>query len=175
MTEAFITVGRGGPTAENDIPDATYPLILTAISDPRPVEATRGPNAGKTINLIDWTWAIDKPGHPLDAREITSSTSDRSGPKSKMFAYLTALMGGVAPAPDTKFAKTDLVGRRVYGTINHDEEGWNRLGALVAIPPDDVQRAFVQATGLPQQVQPPVAAVAQPVGAAPAAGDDLPF
>lgn len=174
----FITVNRGGPSADNDIPDGSYPLILHALSDPRTVSAQRGVNAGKDIDLIDWQWAIDKPGHPLDGRTITSSTSTASGPKSKMFAYLTALLGGVAPAPETRFEKTDLVGRRVLGSIIHDEEGWNRLANVIAMPSEMLQSAFVQATGLPP-VAAPVAqpAAAQPVavGATPGAADDLPF
>lgn len=170
----FIQVNPGGPSADNDIPDGVYPLILTAISDPRTVSATRGPNAGKDIDLIDWTWAVDSPGHPFDSREVPSSTSTASGPKSKMYAYLTALLGGVAPAPRQGFEKTDLVGRRVLGTINHDEDGWVRLANVSALPAQMVQQAFAQATGLPTVQQPPEAAPVA-VGAAPASGDDLPF
>ena len=101
-TETFITVNRGGPSPDNDIPDGVYPLTLFEISDPRPVDATRGPNAGKTIMLIDWSWTISWPGHPLDARTLDSATSTASGPKSKMFSYLTALFGGTPPPVGTQ-------------------------------------------------------------------------
>lgn len=177
----FVTVSRGGPSQENDIPDGVYPLVLVEISDPRTVSATRGVNAGKDIDLIDWTWAINIPGHPLDSRTLTSSTSTASGPKSKMFSYLTALLGGVAPQPDTTFEKNDLAGRQVYGTINHDEDGWNRLANVSAIPVTALQQRFGQATGAPT-VNPPAVnpIVQQPVPAAPVAAPaapqpDLPF
>lgn len=170
MSEPFVTVSRGGPSADNDLPDGVYPLELIAISDPRPVDATRGPNAGKTINLIDWTWSIDWPGNPLDERTLDSSTSTASGPKSKMFSYLTALFNGTPPPVGTALRKEDLVGRHVLGTINHDEDGWIRLANVSALPPQMLAQSFAAATGTPTAV-PPVVPVAQPVAVA----NDLPF
>lgn len=177
MTDTFITVSRGGPSADNDIPDGVYPLQLTEISDPRTVNATRGPNAGKTIDLIDWIWTVDWPGTPLDGRPVESSTSTASGPKSKMYAYLTALFNGTPPPVGTKLRKEDLVGRHVLGTVNHDEDGWVRLANVSALPPQMLQGQFAQATGTPAaQPQPtpvPPAVAAAPVAAP--AQSDLPF
>jgi len=167
MTDTFITVTRGGPSADNDIPDGVYPLRLIELSDPRPVDATRGPNAGKTINLIDWSWTVDWPNHPLDTRIVESSTSTASGPKSKMYAYLTALFGGTPPPVGTQLRKVDLVGRAVYGTVNHDEDGWVRLANVSAIP------AAVPAVPVVLPVAAPVAAA--PVAAGPVGPSQLPF
>lgn len=175
----FITVSRGGPSPENDIPDGPYPLILTDISDPRPVQATRGPNAGKEIELIDWTWRVNWTGSPYDGREVPSSTSTASGPKSKMYAYLTALYGGTPPAVNAQFSKSDLIGRQVLGTVNHDEDGgWLRLANISALPAQMMQQGFAAATGAPVAVPAPAVAppVQIPVGAAAGANaDDLPF
>lgn len=164
MTD-FITVSAGGPSPENDIPDGAYPVILTALSDPKTVTARRGPKAGQDIDLIDWTFIVDWPGHALDTRELVESTSTASGPRSKMYAYLTALFGGTPPPAGTKLTKEHLVGRRAVATVTHDEGGWLRISNLGA-----VLTPIVTAP-----VAPVPAAVAAP--AAPAAGQpsDLPF
>lgn len=171
MTDSFITVTRGGPGGDNDIPDGVYPLILTEVKDPRVVTAQRGVNAGKDISLIDWIWAIDWTGNPLDGRVVESSTSIASGPKSKMYAYLTALFNGTPPPVGTKLQKTDLEGRRVLGTVTHDEDGWVRLANVSALPPQMVTPPVAAPSAAP--VAPP-AAVAAPV-AATAQANDLPF
>lgn len=174
--QPFVTITRGGPSADNDIPDGVYPLQLVELSDPRPVDAKRGINAGKTIMLIDWSWTIDWPGNALDERTLDSSTSTASGPKSKMYAYLTALFGGTPPPVGTQLRKADLEGRRVLGTVNHDEDGWVRLANVSAIPP---QMQVPAASPIVVQPVPdaPAAVVLGPTAAvaAPAATSDLPF
>lgn len=125
---SFITVNPGGP----DIPDGVYPVILTAISDVRTVTAQRGAKAGQDVDLIDWTFAIDGGEH--EGVEISASTSTASGPKSKMFSYLTALSGGRAPTIGQSFEKAELIGRTALATIRKDESGWPRIENLGALP-----------------------------------------
>jgi hypothetical protein len=139
----FVTVKQGGI----DIPDGVYPVILTAISEPKTVTVTRGPKAGSDMDLIDWTFAID--GGDFEETEITTSTSTASGPKSKMFGYLTALLGGKPPAVGQSFEKTDLVGRQAIATIRRDDSGWPRIENLSAVP-----------TAMPKRTATPVAVVA---------------
>ncbi len=147
-------VTNGGAS---EIPDGVYPVILLDIKGPRTVMAQRGPNAGSEIDLFDWIFSIDAPGHALDGKEIEASSSTASGPRSKMFAFLTALLNGVAPTTGTKFEKTDLVGRQALATIKTDESGWPRISNLGAVP-------AVAPAGRPRPVAVP----------APAA-DSLPF
>lgn len=181
MTDAFVTVSAGGPPPDQDIPDGVYPVILTALSDPKTVTARRGKNAGQDIDLIDWTFAIDYPGNPLDERILDDSTSTASGPRSKMYAWLAALHNGVAPAVGARFQKSDLVGRMALATVVHDEGGWPRIGNLGAMPTSMQQQRFAQTAGTPiQAAGAPAAAApaAQPLRQAVAAGvgaDDLPF
>lgn len=144
-------VKAGGP----NLPDGVYPVILTDIKGPKTVVAQRGPNAGEEVQLFDWTFAVDQPGHPLDATEINGSTSTSSGPRSKMFAWLTALLNGAAPAVGTSFEKEQLVGRRALATIQKDADGWPRLVNLGAMPISMQQQSFAAATGAP--VAPPAA------------------
>lgn len=162
----FVTVNQGGP----DIEPGVYPVIVTAIADPKTVTAQRGPKAGQDIDLIDWTFAIES--GPGEGTELRESTSTASGPKSKMFAWLTALLGGKPPQIGQGFEKSDLVGRLALATIAKDESGWPRISQLSAMPVGMLSQAVGTATGAP------VATVAgSPVLAVPAAAatDALPF
>jgi hypothetical protein len=141
----FIEIKRGGSDVE--IPDGVYAVTLVDISDPRTVTAQRGPNAGQDVTLIDWTFALDN-GDTVDA-----STSTASGPRSKMYAFLTALFGGKAPPVGTQLEKDHLIGRQALATIQTDEGGWPRIMNLGAVP---------NTMPLPQAVAP-----AQPAAAAP--------
>lgn len=180
---SFIEVKAGGI----DIPDGVYVLQLNAISDPKTVTAQRGPKAGQDVDLLDWTFVVNQPGHPKDGTEITESTSTASGPKSKMFAWITALMGGQPPQIGSRFEKSDLIGRLALGTIRTDEGGWPRLANLGAIPEAMLGQQIAHATGAPlagtvAEAAPPAP---QPIAQAAAAGQfagvpavptgDLPF
>lgn len=162
---AFIEVKSGGA----NIPDGVYALQLLSISDPKTVTAQRGPKAGQDIDLLDWTYAVSDPGNPADGEQITESTSTSSGPKSKMYAWITALLGGQPPATGARFEKADLVGRLALGTIRTDESGWPRLANLGAMPAAMLGQRVAAVTGSP--VAPPP--VPQPVAAG--VTGDLPF
>lgn len=173
----FITVSQGGV----DIPDGVYPVTLVEIKGPKTVTAQRGPKAGQDIDLLDWVFAVDEGDH--DGTQIEASTSTASGPKSKMYSYLTALYGGIAPQVGASFEVTDLAGRRALATIRKDDNGWPRIENLGAMPAAMQQKAFAKATGAP------VAAAGAPAPAAagngalrdqvaasePVAAGDLPF
>ncbi len=178
----FITVTQGGP----DIPDGVYPVTLVEIKGPKTVTAQRGPKAGQDIDLLDWVFAIDE-GEYAETT-IESSTSTASGPKSKMYSYLTALFGGKAPAVGASFEATDLCGRRALATIRRDDTGWPRIENLGAMPASMLSAGLARATGAPLNGLPvgtPRAvpngrpkAGAQPLRQAVAAAapkDDLPF
>lgn len=158
--DTFATVSQGGPPADEDIPDGVYLLQLVKIGDPRTITAKKGPNAGKDFNLIDWSFAIEQPGTPLHDRLMDDSTSTASGPKSKMYEWLTALLGGVPPQAGRQMRRSELVGRLVLGTISHDEGGWPRIASLSAVPPSMLGQQIAQATGAPVQGAPAAAPAA---------------
>ncbi len=168
----FFEVKQGGV----EIPDGVYPVTLTALQDPKTVTAQRGPKAGQDIQLIDWVFAIDEGDY--DGTELATSTSTASGPKSKMFAYLTALLGGKAPAIGMTFEKSDLIGRRALATIRKDDSGWPRIDNLGAMPASMLQKGFAKVTEAPTN-EPAAASkpLRETVGAAAGApaADDLPF
>jgi len=155
----LITVNSGGP----DIPDGVYPVVLADIAGPRTVTAQRGPKAGQDIDLFDWIFHIDQPGTPYDQMQISVSSSTASGPRSKMYAFLTAIFGGVAPPVGASFEKEQLVGRHALATLQKDEEGWLRIVNLGALPSN------WGAAGVPQ-----AAPAANPAGAAPQTAQGTP-
>ena len=90
MTDDIITISAGAPAS--DLTPGVYEVTLTDISEPRTIFPQTGPNAGKEVQLRDWTFALE------DGTEVTGSASTASGPKSKTYAWLTALLGGTPPA-----------------------------------------------------------------------------
>lgn len=174
--ETFITVNAGGP----EIPDGVYLVQLTKIGDPRTVTAQQGPRQGEEVDLIDWVFTIDQPGTDLHDQVIDASTSTASGPRSKMYAWLTALLGGVAPVVGTNFKKSDLIGRYALATTRKNDAGWPKIENLGAAPAALLAQRIGAATGVPVQANgAPASAAAQTAPlretVAAAAGDDLPF
>lgn len=187
MTDApFFTVSKGGPPPEQDIPDGVYVVQLRDIKDPRTVSITRGPKAGQEMDLIDWIFVVADPTNPNDGRQLDESTSTATGPRSKAFAWITALLGGRPPAVGQQFSKADLIGRLALATVNHGDDGmgWPSIANLGAVPASMLAQSVAQATGAPLAAV-PAAGVGpgattlrdQVAASAPPAGQvgDLPF
>ena len=157
----LITVKSGAPS---DIAPGAYTVTLTAIDGPRTIVPQSGQNAGQEIEILDWTFVTD------DDQEIQGTTSLASGPKSKLYNWLTALLGGVAPAAGSQFEADQLVGRMAIATVEVNDGGWPRIASMSAIP---VKRAPAAPAAAPATPRPrPVPA---PVAPAPVAEQDLPF
>lgn len=152
----FIEVKSGAGVPEG-WKDGVYPVILSDIVGPKTVTAQRGPKAGQEIDLFDWQFVIE--AGPFENTGIAASTSTASGPRSKMYAFLTALFGGAAPPVGTKLEKEQIVGRSALATIQLDDDGWLRITNLGAMP----QAAVTGAQTAP-------AAPGGPEATAPAAG-----
>jgi hypothetical protein len=173
MTDDLITITAGAP--QSDIAPGVYVVTLTDISEPRTILPQTGVNAGKEVTLRDWTFALE------DGSEVRGSASTASGPKSKTFAWLTALLGGQPPQVGQSYPRTQLVGRMALATISVDEGGWPKIANLSALPASmvtgGVPAGAVAAAPTAAPVAAPPAAqarpVAQPVAQANAA--DLPF
>lgn len=172
----FIEVRSSGP----DIPDGIYTVVLTDIkgdkldpNKPRHVVPETGPNQGKDLYFWDWYFQIHQPGTPFDGVPIDVSTSTASGPKSKMFSFLTALFNGVRPTVGATFEKAQLVGKTASATIQRDESGFCRITQLSGLPANgNGNGQFVGAPATPPMTMPTTpAAVAPPATTA----GDLPF
>lgn len=125
---AFITINSGA----TDIQPGTYTVILTEISDPKLVVAKSGPRAGEEVELIEWTFSVDE--GDFEGTTLRDSSTTSSGPKSKLFGWVTALLGGKPPAPGQPFEKADLIGRRALAKVILNDSGWPKVDTLVALP-----------------------------------------
>ncbi len=159
MTEDLITISAG---AQASIEPGTYHVTLTDISEPRTIYPQTGPNAGKEVVLRDWTFATD------DGAEARGSASTASGPKSKTYAWLTALLGGTPPVVGQSYPRSQLLGREALATITADDGGWPRIANLTALP--KARPAAKAPVAAPAPAPAPVAG-----GAADFADDALPF
>ena len=148
-----ITISSGAPPS--DLAPGVYEVTLIAITEPRTIYPQSGPNAGKEVQLRDWTFALE------DGSEVVGSASTASGPKSKTYAWLTALLGGTPPAVGSKYPKDQLIGREALATIAIDEGGWTKIANLSARP--KARAAAVPMRVVAQPVVVTQAAVAQPV------------
>ena len=168
-----ITITAGAP--QTDIAPGVYVVTLTEISEPRTILPQTGVNAGKEVTLRDWTFALE------DGTEIRGSASVASGPKSKTFAWLTALLGGAPPVIGQSYPRSQLVGRMAHATISVDEGGWAKIVNLSALPTSMAPRPGPVATAPPAVTAPAAApaarrSTARPVGQpVVATGNDLPF
>jgi hypothetical protein len=163
MTDDIITISAGAPAS--DITAGVYEVTLTDISEPRTIYPQTGVNAGKEVQLRDWTFALE------DGTEVTDSASTASGPKSKTFAWLTALLGGTPPAVGASYPKSQLIGREALATIAIDEGGWPKIANLSARPKARTVQPVAAAPAAAPARQPVAQPVAQPVVTA----DALPF
>ena len=169
MTDDIITITAGAP--QSDIAPGVYVVTLTEISEPRIINPQSGPNAGKEVTLRDWTFALE------DGSEVRGSASTASGPKSKTFAWLTALLGGTPPAIGQSYPRSQLLGRMALATISVDEGGWPKIANLSALPASMATGLVTGPVAAPERIPPTPKPAARPkaVPVAVAAGEDLPF
>src|SRR5574343_612872 len=150
MSDDMITITAG---AQSDVEPGVYEVTLVEISEPRTIYPQTGPNAGKEVTLRDWTFALD------------DGAATASGPKSKTYAWITALLGH-APEIGKTYPRSQLVGRGALATITVDEAGWARIANLSGLPKARAAKPEPEAPARRAQVAQPVAA---------ATGDDVPF
>lgn len=121
-----ITISTGAP----DIDPGVYLVTLLDIGEPRTFTAQSGPNAGEDVTVRDWKFAIGEDGEA----EITESASLATGPRSKTYQWMTALLGGQAPQVGKTYPKDQLVGREAIATVTLTDTGWPKITNLSAKP-----------------------------------------
>ena len=136
-----IRVTSGGP----EIDPGTYPVTLVEVEGPKTIVPQTGPNAGQEVDIFVWKFAVDEGDY--DGTEIEATSSTNSGPKSKLYGFLAALLSK-APAIDAEFELAELAGRRALATIEADpKSGWMRITGLTAMPAAMLSRGVAAATG----------------------------
>lgn len=140
---ATIKISRGPGSA--DIDAGVYEVTLAAVDGPKTIYPA---NAPEGTEVLDWRFVID------DGSEVSGTTSTASGPRSKMYGWLTALNSGKPPEIDDEIDTDTLIGRRAIATIEISPSGWPRIANLGAIPVQTQQKRFAQTTGAPVQAAP---------------------
>lgn len=153
----LIEVTAGAPT----IPAGTYLAEVVGISPKSMV--TRFSKNGEEQDFLEWTWLVH--GKDDDA-EIRSLTTTQTGPKSRIFEYLVALLGAGRVDVGAGFEETDLIGKTAMVAIVINEEGFSKVDRVVAAPVAAAPRGAKAE---------PVKAPEVPGEATQAAQDDLPF
>jgi len=120
----LIQMSSGAP----EIANGNYVVTLTKFEGPREVEMPDG----EIITLYDWTFATE------DGQVIEESSSNKTGPKSKMRKWIAALIGRVPQRDESFDPEKDLVGRQCVATIEENERGWPKItnmGVLMQAAP----------------------------------------
>jgi hypothetical protein len=144
----LITVKAG-----TGMPPGTYPATLISISPKRMV--TQYSKNGEEQDFLEWAWDVD-------GTEIRSLTTTATGPKSRIFEYLVALLGADKVVVDAGFEENDLVGKRALLSLVLNDDGFSKVDRVVAAPKQAPRAA--QPAPRPSAVQPTPAAPAPAVG-----------
>lgn len=128
MSDDFFIEIRPGRRTQTEGEYLTEPGVyqagLVEVSDPWTFVPKAGFNAGEEVTRISWVFAVeDDDAH--DGQLIEYLTSAATGPKSNMYALLTALFGGKAPPVGTKLEKRQLIGRSVQLTLAYNGDYLN--------------------------------------------------
>lgn len=175
------TISSGA--APSNLEAGTYELTFLDIDEePRTIHPQRGPQAGQAVDLFDWRFVTD------DDEDVSGATSTASGPKSKQYAWLTALLGGKPPAIGAVYSRRQdglylgevkLSGRRVIGTVDVNDGGFANVVNLSALPTRrGSAQPPVEAPGggtTPSQGRASRASAQQPVAVGADADGNLPF
>lgn len=151
----LITVKSG-----SSVPAGTWLADLLSIAPKRMV--TQYSKNGEEQDFLEWTWLV----HGPEDGEINSLTTTATGPKSRIFEYLTALLGADKVKVDAAFEESDLVGKQVMVQIVITDDGFSKIDKIMGAPKGGKAPAAAPAAAQPAAAE---------VDAGPSKDDDLPF
>ena len=106
------------------IDPGTYRGIVLSV-EPARIETDEGPK-----DLLRWTFAVDVDGH---GEEIDALSSRATSPRSKPYAWVTALLGRI-PEPGERLKLGKLAGLSALVSIELDDNNYPKVGGLMALP-----------------------------------------
>lgn len=144
-----------------DIEPGTYPATLVGV---RQITIQVD---GDDKTMFEWTFDLG------DDLELSGLTSLFTGPKSKTWKFLVALLGAENVKVDQDFDPADLIGKTALVTVEPNRNGYPRVTECVAPP-----RTRTRASGVPVAAPADTPAARPTVRAAAGAIEeegDLPF
>ena len=140
-------------------------VTLKKVSDLKTIQV--GP---EEVDIYEWTFVND------DGEELRDSTSTATGPRSKMFGWITALNGGRPPERGDRIDLDAYVGKRAIATVIENDRGWPKIGSLGAIPQRRPTAPVAAAAPAPSRPAPPTRRPAQAeIAEREQEGDNIPF
>lgn len=110
--------------------DGTFPATLVSYERKGPFDDAKKP--GEQYHLLEWGFSIDDAG---DNSMVWTATGESTGPKSRTFGIISALLGGKQPPVGTKLEiEKHLIGRRALVTVRKDERGYMKVDTVSAMP-----------------------------------------
>lgn len=132
MSDITITAG-GKPGAFRGEP-GVYSATLVTHTLEGPFKSKDPKTPGETFKLHEWGFAIDGDDLPDDERMVWITSGESTGPKSKTFGILTALLNGKAiPIGTTLNIETHLIGRQALVDVRENDRGY--LDCVAVTPP----------------------------------------
>jgi len=87
---------------------------------------------GEPRSLVAWTFAVEDGTGNTEEVEATSSTA--SGPRSKAFGWLVALLGSARVQSGQHIGAEDVIGAQANVTIALNDDGYPKVTAVTALP-----------------------------------------
>ena len=86
---------------------------------------------GEPRSLVAWTFNVEGAEGPVEV-EATSSTA--SGPRSKAFKWLIALLGATRVQSGEHIGADDIVGAQANVTVSISDDGYPKVSEVTALP-----------------------------------------
>lgn len=91
----------------------------------KPFQYTEG---DETRDLVEWQFNTE------DGTPVSGTTTTATGPKSKAFRWLSALMGAANVKPGATFSPADLIGREAQLLIGENKNGYPKVDDVTPLP-----------------------------------------
>lgn len=133
-TDNTIVISAGGKPGSYRGDEGVYSATLVTHEMVGPFDA-KNPKPGEalTYKLHEWGFALD--GAPAEESMVWWTSGESTGPKSRTFGILTALLGGRQIPVGTKLdINTHLIGRMALVDVRKNDRGYLDVVGITPLP-----------------------------------------